>query len=256
MPRAAAGATFPFDPEEDIGRTFMFSNSAYPPWPCMAMKTALAEATDLTLPAAVREAFDKSKIRSKVLLLFFPVPPAHSNIKTQWVIAPASGLVDYDSLEARGMREASVRRLFNQKPARHGKRNGLVSFVAAMDEAKQFWSCEEDEEDSWVECSACKKWRRLVPGLDAEFSEGAFQCAKNTWRPSQASCGVPQEEEESDHTEGGNDDADTVPDSAEQSGGWGGGGGERGGGSGGSSSSGGAGGAEALSDTEPEEEFG
>ena len=106
-------------------------------------------------------------------------------------MAPAKRLVPFESPEGRESRAASVAHLLA-----HGgkvKDSGLERFVAALDEARAAWRADEDEEQAWLQCSACGSWRRGVCGLDAA-QLGSFTCAQNTWRPQQASCQAPQEE--------------------------------------------------------------
>ena len=106
-------------------------------------------------------------------------------------MASAKRLVLFESPEGRESRAASVAHLLV-----HGgkvKDSGLERFVAALDEARVSWRADEEEEQAWLQCSACGSWRRGVCGLGAA-QLGSFTCAQNRWRPQQASCQAPQEE--------------------------------------------------------------
>ena len=153
-------------------------------------------------------------------------------------MASARRLIAFDSDEGRASRAASVSALL----ARGASRKSLARFVAALDEARVTWQADgaSDEVVTWLQCSACAKWRRGVCGLDAGvLARTAFVCSMNTWRPAQAACSAPQEDkEEEEDWEGGEEEE------AEAGGGGGGGGGGRGGSSGDGA------------ETEPEEEEG
>jgi hypothetical protein len=151
-------------------------------------------------------------------------------------VASARRLIAFDSDEGRASRAASVSALL----ARGASRKSLARFVAALDEARVTWQADgaSDEVVTWLQCSACAKWRRGVCGLDAGvLARTAFVCSMNTWRPAQAACSAPQEDkEEEEDWEGGEEE--------EAEAGGGGGGGGRGGSSGDGA------------ETEPEEEEG
>ena len=151
-------------------------------------------------------------------------------------MASARRLIAFDSDEGRASRAASVSALL----ARGASRKSLARFVAALDEARVTWQADgaSDEVVTWLQCSACAKWRRGVCGLDAGvLARTAFVCSMNTWRPAQAACSAPQEDkEEEEDWEGGEEE--------EAEAGGGGGGGGRGGSSGDGA------------ETEPEEEEG
>ncbi|PHJ16223.1 cw-type zinc finger, partial [Cystoisospora suis] len=48
--------------------------------------------------------------------------------------------------------------------------------------------------DNWVQCEACKKWRRLPASVDPEQLPDTWLCAMNHWDPLHDSCELPEEE--------------------------------------------------------------
>ena len=48
-------------------------------------------------------------------------------------------------------------------------------------------------ETVWVACDACRKWRRLPPGMAGPAADEAWRCEDNTGDPSRQSCKVPEE---------------------------------------------------------------
>ena len=122
-------------------------------------------------------------------------------------MASARRLIAYDSDEGRASRAASVSALL----ARGASRKSLARFVAALDEARVTWQADgnSDEVVTWLQCSACAKWRRGVCGLDAGvLARTAFVCSMNTWRPAQAACSAPQEDKEEEEDWEGGDEAE------------------------------------------------
>jgi len=65
-----------------------------------------------------------------------------------------------------------------------------AALLAPSDESgrakQQLWT--------WVECDACKKWRKLPPSVEAESLPEKWDCTMNRWDPHRATCLAPQEE--------------------------------------------------------------
>ena len=51
--------------------------------------------------------------------------------------------------------------------------------------------CNDDQK--WIQCEACEKWRKVSEMIDAESLPKMWVCEMNTWDPNRASCHVPQE---------------------------------------------------------------
>jgi hypothetical protein len=45
----------------------------------------------------------------------------------------------------------------------------------------------------WVQCEACRQWRRLAWYVDVEALPDVWDCTMNYWEPADASCDVPQD---------------------------------------------------------------
>ena len=113
-------------------------------------------------------------------------------------MASSSALIEFSSDEGRESRQRSVEYLVARAGAGGSSRTGLVRFVSAIDEARHTWGADDDERETWLQCTACKKWRRGLNGLDLtrwSTSGGTpFTCQQNIWRPAQARCSVKEEE--------------------------------------------------------------
>ena len=48
--------------------------------------------------------------------------------------------------------------------------------------------------DSWLQCDACNKWRKVPASVEMGDLPETFVCADNDWEPEYASCDIPQEE--------------------------------------------------------------
>eukprot|EP00898_Chlorokybus_atmophyticus_P006721 jgi/Chlat1/704/Chrsp104S01209 len=83
---------------------------------------------------------------------------------------------------------------------------------ATCETAEENYSSEDEKQ--WVQCDrrACRKWRRLPPGLRASQLPSLWFCEMNDWNPAYADCAQPQEamseDEEEDEATLSSDDED------------------------------------------------
>mmetsp|Transcript_83878 Transcript_83878/g.167974 ORF Transcript_83878/g.167974 Transcript_83878/m.167974 type:complete len:285 (-) Transcript_83878:8-862(-) len=54
-------------------------------------------------------------------------------------------------------------------------------------------SSSDDEEENWVQCDQCTKWRRLPKSVDASLLPEEWQCSLNAWDSARDKCAVAQE---------------------------------------------------------------
>jgi len=54
-------------------------------------------------------------------------------------------------------------------------------------------SSKEAENQEWVQCEKCEKWRRLPPSISSDDLPEVWYCTMNTWDPSNASCDVAED---------------------------------------------------------------
>ena len=50
-----------------------------------------------------------------------------------------------------------------------------------------------DENQEWVRCDRCEKWRKLPPHVSADDLPDVWYCSLNTWNPASASCDAPED---------------------------------------------------------------
>ena len=55
----------------------------------------------------------------------------------------------------------------------------------------------DEEQNFWIQCDACKKWR-IIPAHMSGWLPDIWHCDENLWDPKRASCSVPQQELEED----------------------------------------------------------
>ena len=56
---------------------------------------------------------------------------------------------------------------------------------------------EEQEKDVWVECSRCRKWRKVLPGVVVENLPDVWFCSLNSWDNRFATCAASEQSAES-----------------------------------------------------------
>jgi hypothetical protein len=141
--------------------------------------------------------------------------------KSEWAVAQPERLIPFESEAGRALRASIVKNFIN-----NGQGAKLVRYVEALDQALFYWHADDEHRDTFLQCSACRKWRRGVLGLDVEKWNGAnpFTCKSNSWRPKEASCAAPAEQVK-EGWEG--DDEEEEEEREEEEEGGGGGGGDR-----------------------------
>ena len=55
----------------------------------------------------------------------------------------------------------------------------------------------EQEKDVWVECSRCRKWRKVLPGVVVESLPDVWYCSLNSWDNRFATCAASEQSAES-----------------------------------------------------------
>jgi hypothetical protein len=79
----------------------------------------------------------------------------------------------------------------------NSKSNSSTSTVSGMkggQDNSQFDSILPPEmPTSWVQCEACRKWRRVAWSVDSESLPDLWECHMNFWDPESATCAAPQD---------------------------------------------------------------
>lgn len=78
--------------------------------------------------------------------------------------------------------------------AKSATKEGSSSKKTAQDDNTQFDNILPPEmPTSWVQCEACRKWRRVAWFVDSETLPELWECTMNTWDPENATCAAPQD---------------------------------------------------------------
>ena len=77
------------------------------------------------------------------------------------------------------------------RPPRNPKKE---STPAAGSEAGSHAKTAEDvDNQEWVQCEKCNKWRKLAPHVSADDLPDIWTCSLNTWNPASSSCDAPED---------------------------------------------------------------